>query len=195
MLELSLAAACLAVYVESATLMAAVDEVLRLRADLRAAGRTHDATALAMGTSLPPFQARVLGSSQQVTERDLLGHSTILLFMAVMDAKLAPATMIGVITRMWSKVDGGVNIVCRGTEEECLQLAVSWRLDAVEQDQIRLLLDDDGSISEALGVTRTPSALLIDEDGRIAKKGAAQAWPGKSAIGFMAKAAAGDARE
>jgi hypothetical protein len=194
MLELSLAAACLAVYVESTALIAAVDAVLRLRADLRAAGRTHDATHLPLGTSLPSFEARVLGSSQRLTERDFAGHSTILLFMGVTDARTAPAAMLGVITSMWSKVDGGVNIVCRGTEEECLQLALGWRLDMAGQSQIRVLLDDEGDIGEWLGVTRTPSALLIDRDGRIAKKGAALAWPGKSANGFISRVT-GDARD
>ncbi len=194
MLELSLTVACLVVYLESSTLLATLDEALRLKLALRASGGTGDSTSLALGASLPSFRARIAGSSRMVTERDLLGKSTVLLFLDVLDARSAPpVTILATIASMWHKVDGGVNIVCRGSESDCLDLMHSLHLESGQQDQVRFLLDPDGDIRSSLEIIRSPSALLIDEHGHLQRHGAAVVWPGKNenGIGFLTKAASG----
>jgi hypothetical protein len=123
---------------------------------------------LPVGTQLPEFAAPVLATNRILTDADLRGHETILLFVSTADAwslarhdkyhQMGPAFM-----SMWERVEGEVYLVCRGNRQDCERL--------VDGSQAKAILDETGVLFRSFSIDRTPRAVELDEEMRVTRYG------------------------
>jgi hypothetical protein len=137
------------------------------------ARQTQEAVAnppwyLPVGTQLPRFAAPVLATDRIVTDADLRGRETILLFVSPADAssrarhqnyhEIGPAFI-----SMWERVEGEVYLVCRGNREDCERL--------VDGSQSKAIWDETGVLFSAFSIDRTPRAVELDEEMTVTRYG------------------------
>jgi hypothetical protein len=127
---------------------------------------------LPTGARIPPFSLRVLDSPESMTSTELIGHPSILLFLAVRDFQLpAYATLDVAIQVLRHKVSGYLYIVCHGSEADCRSIIEWRRRDIGGESAIPVLVDTNASVAEAFRVESTPRGVEIDGSGRILKYG------------------------
>lgn len=118
------------------------------------------------GTRLPEFAAPLLGTDRILTQADLKGRETILLFVSPADAAstahhknyhhIGPA-----FGSMLDTVEGEVYIVCKGSRQDC-QRFVNGR---------RAIWDVEGHLSRSFSITVTPRAVHLDEETIVTRYG------------------------
>lgn len=118
------------------------------------------------GTRLPEFTAPLLGTQSIVTQADLEGRETILLFVSPADAAstdhhkhyhhIGPA-----LGSMSKSVEGEVYLVCKGRQQDCERFVNGQKA----------IWDADGVLSRRFSINLTPRAVHLDEDGKVTRYG------------------------
>lgn len=125
-----------------------------------------------LGTRAKRFRATLLDSSDVVSEKDLLGQMTTLLF--VQPNRIlshADSMFSSLLQSIWHGRRGPVYVVCSGSREDCTLLRDTHHLGKVDNSGIDVLLDDGAALRRAFAITAALRAVVIDEKGRIAKVG------------------------
>jgi hypothetical protein len=163
---------CTLLGLESWALRALLREVLALR---RLIGRPSSADVNigpALGSPAPVRRARELFTEQFVALGASEKTSTLMYFVNASSILAARGTgFISSLHAMLHKVEGRVYLVCRGPEATCEELARRHGLSNAPDLRVRVFSDPTGDIARTFSVTVFPSAILIDETGRIAKTG------------------------
>lgn len=120
------------------------------------------------GTRLPGFAAPFLATNRILTDADLRGHETILLFVSPSDAssvarhqvyhRMGPA-----FNSMWERAEGEVYLVCRGNRQDCERL--------VHGSPAKAILDETGVLFSSFSIDSTPRAVELDEEMRVIRYG------------------------
>jgi hypothetical protein len=124
-----------------------------------------------LGLLLQPFRARVLDSSYTLTEQDLLGQVTTLLFVQTESASQPRSMLTPLLHSLWHKRQGPLYVVCSGTLEHCQRLRDEYRLGKAHHSVIEVIFDEGGALRTTLVVTSELSAVVIGEDARVRKVG------------------------
>ncbi len=130
-------------------------------------GNTESRTAsrnghLSTGDEAPQFSAVDLEDAP-VSSADLAGRPAALLFVS----PTCPSCVVTLyeMEAISQKTEGRVIVVCRATSDECAALAKRHGY------KFRTVADADDAISKVFGVTNNPTAVLMDEHGRIESHG------------------------
>lgn len=125
------------------------------------------------GLQAPEFELRLRGSDRRLTHRDLPGGESVLLFMSPGD-RLSRFHMDASIHGLAHKVEGRSYLIWEGEDDTCGDVAAF-----AEAYRMPLAFDPDGRVARAFLVSTTPSAVLLDEQARVAKYG--RLLPGEGA--------------
>ncbi|PWT88613.1 MAG: hypothetical protein C5B54_10370 [Acidobacteria bacterium] len=122
---------------------------------------------LPAGIRLPEFASPVLGTDRILTQADLLGRETILLFVSPADAasvarhrtyhQIGPA-----FGSMWEAVEGEVYLVCKENRQDCQRFVGSVT---------KAIWDEDGLLFNSFFIDKTPRAVRLDEEGTVIRYG------------------------
>lgn len=107
-----------------------------------------------IGTRAPAFRTRD-HREQTFDSSTVSGRSHALLFVSPGCA--ACTLTLAELKSLAGKARGDVYLVCRGTDDECRALARSG------EDDLPMLLDASGEISDLYRISAVPTAVLIDE--------------------------------
>lgn len=117
-----------------------------------------NAKRLGRGAPAPAFSAATL-TGEVIGTETFLGKLTALLFVSP-NCPSCMATLYE-MEALEYKTKGNLRIVCRGSEEECAQLAFANQVVAP------VIADAEHEISRSYGISSVPTAVLIDETGHI----------------------------
>jgi hypothetical protein len=121
--------------------------------------------------SIPEFNLSLLGTSTRVKSDDLRHVGPTLLFVnSQMTEWEVSAESVRLSVVAFRARPGPLYIVCSGNEAQCAELQ-NTTLQGL--DNLRILVDWDGSVSNTLDVDETPAAFVFDNDGRLTKSGIA----------------------
>ena len=171
--------------IESSLLRAMMKEVRQIRERyIRDDLGAEPAVRTTFGAPLLPFSARLLDTGEALTSFALLGWPFVLMFVEAKRSLRFPilqlcATAHGLRSQI---KDGPVVTVCNGTYENCLQLRGRVLGCGVDVRDYPFILDDEGTMTRQLRVTRVPSAIVLDEQGRVLKAGSQEAADEPAAI-------------
>lgn len=112
-------------------------------------------------SKLPEFNVPAL-AGRRVTSREF-AEGGALVFVSP-DCRSCHITLTE-LEAVYTKVTGPVVIACRGSVEQCAELASRYAIKEA------MVVDVDGTLSELLGIADVPTAVLVDEAGRIAAYG------------------------
>jgi hypothetical protein len=134
----------------------------------------HDEFSLTLHPpDLPTFFLPVMGSNMRLSNKDLLGKESILIFPRLPTSlALDPTTLrflMGLVHRMRERyAESQIVIVSTGSkqEEPLIQLANLGHFKA-----LTIISDPEGNIGQALKVNRTPAAFLFSKKGAQLKSG------------------------
>lgn len=126
------------------------------------AGATADEVGLKSGQIAPAFQAKDL-SGASVGSEDFVGRLHALLFVSP-NCPSCSASLYE-MDALSHKARGNMIVVCRAGRDDCIQLAQAYTLD------VRMVTDEDDAISRLFGISTFPTAVIIDERGRIQSYG------------------------
>jgi hypothetical protein len=120
---------------------------------------------------VPQFTANILGTAMTVTDMDLRGRETILLFVKPSDGE-RDIQLRTTVHAFVHKVGGnGVYVVCTGTTEACHTIAGDLTSHHRGEPSPCVLVDADGELADLFRVSRTPIAVGLDGEGRVGKIG------------------------
>lgn len=127
---------------------------------------------LPRGTLAPEFVAPILQTGGEVTTADLRGRPTTLMFISTADAA-SPLykELLTSIHGLWHRAEGNLYIVCSGATEQCRQMIPELRFGSDHETSVPVIIDSDGGIARAFLVSRTPTAVTLDEQARIERYG------------------------
>jgi peroxiredoxin len=114
------------------------------------------------GKEAPSFSAVDLFGSD-VSNESFAGQPTALLFVSP-DCE-ACALTLEELEALESKTDGNVLVFCRSNRGQCEQLAATYGL------QVPVIVDEEFAISRLFRVAAAPTAVLIDENGKVESYG------------------------
>lgn len=117
---------------------------------------------LERGQAAPQFSAVALAGTP-ISSADFAGHPAALLFVSP-SCPSCRATLAE-LDALRYKADGNVIVICRSDRNDCAELAEAYGLDVLT------VADEDQRISRLFGVTSNPTAVIIDEQGRIQSYG------------------------
>lgn len=129
---------------------------------------TNPPWLIPVGTELPEFAAPVLSTNRILTDADLKGHETILVFISPADASSLSGhqnyhLLVPAFISMWERMEGEVYLVCRGNRQDCERL--------VDGSQAKAILDETGVLFSRFSIDRTPRAVELDEQLRVTRYG------------------------
>lgn len=133
--------------------------VVRTLYAVRSRGATD---AVYQGDEAPAFRAATV-RGESVESSQWLGQLTAFLFVSPNCASCM--LTLDELEALKTKASGNVVVICRGRHDECLELTMQHSLS------IPVLIDEEYGISERFGITETPTAVLVNADGRIASTG------------------------
>lgn len=162
--DITYAALWLLVLVNSLILLGLIRLVAQLRpqSPLRENGGREDDGRLKPGQKVPPFSAVDLAGAP-IRSADYAGRPWALLFVS--PTCHACTTTLAELEAIAHKVQGNVVVICRAGHDDCARLADTPKL------AVRQVVDGDNEISQLFGVSSNPTAVLIDEHGRVQKYG------------------------
>lgn len=116
---------------------------------------------LERGALAPPFEARDVRTGEMIVSELLSGRMTLLVFLsASCHVCRSLASDLRVFSREHAR-DVAVLVICTDTKDRCVAFAEEHKLGV-------LVLDDhEQFISSAYRVRGTPSAVLLDAEGRV----------------------------
>jgi hypothetical protein len=160
------------VALEGAMLREALREIVMFKRLYSGVDRQTEKVGLPTGTHAPSFSARLLDTSQMLSTVDLEGDPAILLFVSPPEA-LSPGYrhLTNVIHALWHQVEGHVFFVCNGSEEACRQFALNQHVHEFAENQVPVIIDNEGSVTRSFQVDSTPMAVELDENGLVNRYG------------------------
>jgi peroxiredoxin len=125
--------------------------------------------ALDRGTPAPAFSLVDSRTLRRVTEESLRGRRSLALFMS---PSCSPCRALAADMPRFADYYPEVNLVafCSGPEAACAAFAKEF------QFPFPLLIDSLQSVSQAYGASRTPHAVLFDEEARVLIQGVPADW-------------------
>lgn len=128
------------------------------------AGALVTESGLERGSQAPAFARRELQTGRMVTEADLRGRAALVLFLSPRCQscrELAPA-LPDYVRQV--REEASVFTVCSGPADECERMMRSLKLTPV-------LLDPDQSMATSFKSLQTPTATVLDPEGRVRIQG------------------------
>lgn len=122
-----------------------------------------DSKTLRLGTPAPEFIASELFTGERIASATWRGARSVLVFVspACSVCEDAAAEMRAFTTKSDMRLVG----ICRGGPQGCAQFAHA------NLPNVPVLLDNDGAIAQAFRIEQTPTAVEIDEEGRVYRYG------------------------
>jgi len=174
MLQVSYFLLCALIVAQWALLHELVREVAEIRRKVGRSGVEEQALSKTLGERVPSFSAPVLGSCDTLTDRNLLGKRTSLLFVDPVDATSDSGSrhLTSILHLLWHQFEKSLCVVCRGPRAVCERFCSYYGMNH-EDGAVRVLLDEHGTLSQLLHVTSLPAAVVVSEDGSVSKFGTA----------------------
>jgi hypothetical protein len=158
--DLSYAALWIVVIFQGVLLLGVVRLIHQVPNNGEAADGTLDGTL--KGQRVPDFSVTdVAGAS--LRSADMRGHQTALLFVSP-NCSTCNATLYE-MEALDHKSQGNLVTVCRGTREECVGLIGQHELRA------RAVIDESDRLGQLFSASTFPTAIIIDEHGRVSSVG------------------------
>lgn len=120
-------------------------------------------TRQSSGRPAPSFSGTDL-TGEPVSSDDLYGGLMALLFVSPSCPNCI--TTLAETHALQHKSRDSITVICRGSRSECSSLAADYGT------KVRVLVDEDMSISRAFGITTVPAAVLVGSDRTIRSVGA-----------------------
>ena len=117
---------------------------------------------LRRGQRAPQFNALDLAGAP-ITSADFAGRVTALLFVSPKCPSCAAT--LAELDALRHKAQGNLAVICQANHEDCTRLVERYGFS------VPAVADEDDRISRLFGVSTTPMAVLIDEQGRIQAQG------------------------
>ena len=118
------------------------------------------------------FEALKADSGELISTADLVGDESILLFVSVADRDSPLYSQLNTsVAWLRRKSDGHLYVVCNGSLDGCREIGANLqRTDSLEE-RVPMLIDEEGEISASFAIEQTPSAVMLDKNARIVKRG------------------------
>jgi peroxiredoxin len=129
---------------------------------VNAANRKQEGLGLPPGQLAPYFSAPAV-SGEQISNTSLIGEHNALLFISPLCPTCVATAME--IEALAHKTAGNVFLICEGGDADCRTLLAE--LDGVYP----FVIDESRQLGQTFGIVQTPTAALIDSEGRIEKYG------------------------
>lgn len=124
---------------------------------------------LPRGTPAPVFSVPLISSDQVLTNADLVGRSTMLLFGSPENA-IDPDSVFPFFAHVvWHKSDGNVYFVCRGEAEACEKF--NDQVANVMEHRLPVIWDQDGEMARKFKISANPQAVELDDQGCVVRYG------------------------
>lgn len=173
LLDASFVVLCAIVVAQFLVLQAVFDTVREHVGQRTNDDASTDDSVLVPGKPVPPFSFPVLDEPAAFTEQDLLGRTTMLLFVTDTDARRVGDRVVhSILNGLCSQCDERLNIAVEGPAAECRWFRDHYQLDEFYKDKVRLLVAQDAGIRYGLGITSMPSCAVFNDDGTLKKVGA-----------------------
>lgn len=173
LLDASLVLLCLIVIVQTQTLRLVLESARQFSERIEMKPPEVDDATPAIGKMPPALALRALGNQSIFTEQMLLGRTTMILFLTVSDTRaLGYSVVSSIIHGLSSQCEERLNIVVEGGEADCLWLRDQFGLARFYGNTVHLLVAEDSTVRQHLGLKTTPSCAVFGEDGTLRKVGA-----------------------
>ena len=160
------------IVVESVVLRQVLGETARLKRLYTRPARPMGDLGIPSGMPAPEFSASLLNRGSILSNGDLKGNASILVFVRPHEASLPGYEQLSTAMHaLWHKVSGHLYVVCAGTEEDCGQFASGQRFHGCKEGELLMLLDKDASIARSFAIESTPMAVELDEDVLVSRYG------------------------
>jgi hypothetical protein len=157
------------VILETCVLYELVHRTAQLKRPYKWDHKAGQGAMLPPGTRAPAFSASLITSDQVLTSRDLVGRSTILLFISP-DEKILPDSDVAFFAHVvWHKSNGNAYLVCCGEADVCQKFSAQ-AMDVMEH-RIPVLWDHNGQIARQFQITVSPQAVELDREARVVRYG------------------------
>lgn len=108
------------------------------------------------GRLVPPFTATDL-AGRKVDSAVFLDRTTAVLFVSPSCSSCAAT--LDEMAALVTKTNGNVIVICRSSPDRCRRLAEKYDVD------VSVVADTEFRISKLFGVTRVPTAVLVNDEG------------------------------
>lgn len=173
-LDISYLLLCGLIIAEWALLRELVHEVAEIR---RRLPRPEDEDPLSqkLGERIPRFSAELFGTRTKLTDADLLGKTTVLLFVEPEHAvsSAGASRLTGILHLLWHQFESSICVVCSGPENACARFAQHFGMEG-PNNSLRVVLDEEQKLARLFSVAEFPAAFVVSEDGSISKHGTLQ---------------------
>jgi hypothetical protein len=170
--EASLTVLCAVVGLETLALKAILVEARRLDELYRSEDAPGDLLAKYIGVKLPTFSLPVLDSIYFVTERELVGRFTIVLFVTRADVtNLGRDVFLSLVRGLSSQSDECLYLVCECGVDDSRWIRDSSGVQELFGENVKILVDPEAELRKAVGISATPTGIAFDEDGNLLKVG------------------------
>jgi hypothetical protein len=119
------------------------------------------------GARLPRFSGPLL-SGGKLRSRAIRRQSGILFFLNSDPQLPSRQSLVAVIHALWHSVSGRFYLVCSAPKQICRELRSRYAVGLPEKN---VVIDEAGSIGQALKITELPQAVEFDDQGRIKRYG------------------------
>jgi hypothetical protein len=122
---------------------------------------------------LPAFTATLLDEPDtSVTDATLRGKDSLILFVnAIESLTMRSEVFSAIVYSLWTQTDRDLLVVCDGSEQQCRELRERFGLRKMYGNTLKILIDIDGRLTGAFGLTKTPGAMSFDPDGKATRVG------------------------
>lgn len=128
--------------------------------------------AALLSVRVKPFRATLMDCSDVLTDADLLGRVTTLLFVQPSELfAQSKEVLAALLHSLWTKRQGPLYVVCSGSLADCQLLRDKYRLGRKHSSSVDVILDQAGALRTSFSVTAVLMAVVIDENRRILKVG------------------------
>lgn len=160
-----------------------MQETLSLKHLYEPAAGPEDAV---LSVRVRPFRASLMDCSDVLTDADLLGRVTTLLFVQPDKLFKQSKEVFGpLLLSVWQKRRGPLYVVCSGSLTNCQLIRDKYQLGRMHNSAIDVVLDERGALRTTFSVSPVLTAVVVDENRKILKLGAVHS------DGFMEKAPSG----
>jgi hypothetical protein len=173
-LEISFVALCGVLAVEWLALQGIVRELASLRRLAEAEIKASPAHRL--GKRIPPFRAVLLDSASPISDEDLAGRTTPLLFVEPSRESTTPRpdTTGAVFHTLWHQFEDALHVVCCCSEDEARSFRDHFSLIGGRSARLNIIVDETRALAKLFSVESFPSAAVISADGTLSKVGEVQ---------------------
>ncbi|MDE0040008.1 MAG: hypothetical protein OXU77_20995 [Gammaproteobacteria bacterium] len=124
-----------------------------------------------LGARIPDFAAREVQGGRPLDRASLLGASTMLVFFRAIELdEWDDFVLTSFLHNCRAKIDGNVYVVFRRGDRYEESFGVE-SIRANFQEGVVIVDDGDNGLWQALGIAKTPCAVLLDGDGVIRSQG------------------------